>query len=282
MEVDILEAYFHKDPRIAVWIDQITETVFTVCLLTGKDSEKEFQKGSQIVSQLTSLLQGISTFPTEYLEDGLKQLLEQQIPDARVIYNYPAFQDTMDRMLREGMSNVINSQNEEVPNTSISILEKTREDHIGEQNGNLGSPEQVSVEELLIELAIPALASFDITCPEFKEIEVDDKTINIKAYGMLRTSQVPEQANPLRRILNKILPNSTVYWNINLMGQTFLAQVENILICLLDSEHPIIIEDFTKEGWKVFMCSSEDLTFPRRLERGIRQIQRLGKKSQIV
>ena len=63
------------------------------------------------------------------------------------------------------------------------------------------------------------------------------------------------------------------------MGQTFLAQVENILICLHDSEHPINLKNFYKEGWKVLVCSTEDLTFPRRLERGIRQIQRSGKKS---
>ena len=99
---------------------------------------------------------------------------------------------------------------------------------------------------------------------------------------MLRTTQVPKQADSLKRVLNNIFPNGLVNWNMNLMGQTFLAQVENILICLWDLEHPCLIEEFTKEGWKVYMCSTEDLTFPRRLERGIRQILRSGKKPKIV
>ena len=79
-------------PGLREWIDQITEKVFTVCLLTGVDSDAEFQNGSQIVMKITSLLQGISSFPSEYLEDGVKQLLEQQLPDARVINNFPTFQ----------------------------------------------------------------------------------------------------------------------------------------------------------------------------------------------
>ncbi|MDR3542680.1 MAG: hypothetical protein P4L69_17220 [Desulfosporosinus sp.] len=276
-----MEAYFHKDPRIAEWINQITEQVFAVCLLTGVDAEKEFQKGSQIVTKLTSLLQGISTIPSEYLEDGVKQLLEQQLPDSRVINNFPAFQDTLDKMLCEGMAKVINFQNGEVPNNSIFVLEKTKEDHFEDQAECSGRSEQASPEEILLESAIPAIASTSATYPDLREIEVEDSTNNSKVYGMLRTSKVPDQAVPLKRLLSKIFPNSSVSWNINLMGKTFLAQVENILICLLDSECPLI-EDYAKEGWKVFVCSSEDLTYPRRLERGIRQIQRSGKKSQII
>lgn len=286
-----MEAYFHKDPRIEEWIDQITEKVFTVCLLTGVDSEVEFQRGCQIVTKVTSLLQGISTFPSEYLEDGLKQLLEQQLPDPRVINNFPAFQDTMDKMLHEGMSKAIDSQNIEALNTLISSIENTGEHHIEDHDKNT-ERQKAPIEEFMTETVIPALASVNITYPEIQGIEVEDSTINAgteneapinsKGYGILRTSQVPKHADSLKRVLNNIFPNGSVSWNMNLMGQTFLAQVENILICLLDTEHPCIIEDFTKEGWKVFVCSSEDLTFPRRLERGIRQIQRFGKRFQIV
>ena len=288
-----------------------------MCLLNGLDSEAEFQRGCQIVTKVTSLLQGISMFPSEYLEDGLKQLLEQQLPDARVINNFPSFQDTMDKMLREGMSKAIDSQNRETLNALIFTNENTGEDHIEDHDQNRGSAEEADQnEEFMTESEIPVLASVNITYPETREIEVElqrleldelmtpsiansierapseenvikveteiEPPFNAKAYGILRSSQVPAYADSLKRVLSNIFPNSSVYWNINLMGQTFLAQVENILICLLNSEHPCLIEDFTKEGWKVFVCSSEDLTFPRRLERGIRQINRSGKKSQIV
>lgn len=303
----ILEAYFHNDPRIVEWVDQITEKVFTVCLLTGVDSDAEFQRGCQIVAKVTSLLQGISMFPSEYLEDGLKQLLEQQLPDARVINNFPAFQETMEKMIREGISKAIDAQNRDALETIIATIENTEEDQIEDKEQNIDRPEESLSEAFMTESAIPALASVNDNCPETREIEVelqgleldetmtptndyfieraankDNLVIKSKAYGMLRTSQVPEHANHLKHVLSNVFADSSVSWNINLMGQTFLAQVENILICLLDSEHPCIIGNFTKEGWKVFVCSYEDLTFPRRLERGIRQIQRSGKLSRIV
>ena len=233
-----METYFHSDPRIQKWVNQITEAIFTGCQLTGADSEAEFQKGSQIVTNLTQLLQGISIFPSEYLEDGLKQLLEQQIPDSRTI-NIPAFQDTMNKMLHEGMMRAIDTQN-------IEAL------------GTLASTEQ----------ATPALAPVSSATTKLLEVEAEVKA----------ELQVPEPSNRLKTVLSNLFPNVLVCWNKSLRGQTFLAQVEDILICLNDSEQPYNTESLNKEGWKVFECSSNDLLFPRRLERGIKEIQRLGKQ----
>lgn len=345
-----MEAYYHKDPRIEEWIDQIIEKVFTVCLLNGLDSEVEFQRGCQIVSKVTLLLRGISTFPDEYLEDGLKQLLEQQLPDARVINNFPSFQNLMSKMLHEGVAKGIHSREElNLDDLSVDTLRrestateaKSSVPVLSEKGGTPGSDEELlpheeieldekilldeSIlldEELLndgflknegiqTDSAIPALASFNIPyadiedSSEVHDLKFDETMIprndnsieqipveeivkvatviepptTTKTYGIVRTSQVPEQANSLKQVLSKIFPKSTVNWNMNLMGQTFLAKVENILIYSADSELPFLIDDFTKEGWKVFVCRSEDLSFPRRLERGIKQIQRIGKRS---
>jgi hypothetical protein len=239
-----VEAYFHSDPRIEEWVDQITEKIFTVCLLTGVDSEVEFQRGCQIVTKVTHLLQGISIFPAEYLEDGLKQILEQQLPDSRVINNFPTFQDTMNKMLREGMTRAIDTQNSYI----------------------------VDCEE----------NSVKSTTPNLQEVEVElVPSIPTKPYGIIRKTQVPEQADRLQHVLSTLFPKVTVCWNLNLMGQTFLAQVENILIWLDNPEQPCQVENLHKEGWQVYVCSSNDLMFPRRLERGIRQIQRLGKRGTI-
>lgn len=269
----ILEAYFHSDPRIQEWVNQITENIFTVSKLTGVDSEVEFQKGSQIVTNLTHLLQGISIFPPEYLEDGLKQLLEQQIPDSRAIY-IPAFQDTMNKMLHEGMMRAIDTQNKENLKTLVSsikdIPDNTKEDareNFGENyikpydENTRRSLDEVNY-ELVDELAITALASANCTTTMLLEAEVE--------------LQVPEQTDHLKTVLGNIFPNIPVCWNPNLMGQTFLAQVEDIIICLHDPEQPCNVENLNKEGWRVYECNSNDLMFPRRLERGIRQIQRIG------
>jgi len=312
-----LEAYFHRDPRIEEWIDQITEKVFTVCLLTGLDSEAEFQRGCQIVAKITLLLQDISTFPGEYLEDGLKQLVEQQLPDARVINNFPAFQETMNNMLREGIAKALESPETESLKPQTLRIENAEEQLTEDHEQNVGMDEIDPNEEPMTDRAIPALASGSLTCSNIcgfedksegldldepivsraaiiaesevteivttskAEVEIEPQIIT-KAYGILRTSQVPECADQLKRVLSKVFPNGVICWNMKLKGQTFLAQVENILIYLFDAKQPCRIDDFIQEGWKVYVCSAEDLTFPRRLERGIRQIQRSGKKPQIV
>ena len=253
-----MEAYFHSDPRIEEWINQITEKLFTVCLLTGVDAEAEFHRGCQIVAKLAHLLQGISIFPSEYLEDGVRQLVEQQLPDSRVINNFSTFQKTMHRMLQEGMTRAIDPQSKE-------------------------SFKTLATSEFITELVVPALASVNIPCRNL--LEVDNEiassrvpSLSTKPYGIIRKTQVPEQADRLRQVLSHIFPNVTVCWNLNLMGQTFLAQVEDILIYLNNPERPCHVENFNREGWKVYICSSNDLIFPRRLERGIRHIQRIGKQ----
>ena len=288
-----MEAYFHSDPRIEAWVNQITENIFTVCLLTGADSEVEFQKGSDIVEKLTQVLQGISIFPPEYLEDGLKQLLEQQLPDSRVINNFPSFQATMNKMLHEGMTKAMNQQNNENPEILPSIKEG-------------GSVEELN-DEFVPERVMTAMASVNSTAanfwepgvnlqiPEFAELMATSKdhplviaetivdlpvasTPNLtKPYGIIRKTQIPDQADRLKHVLGNIFPNVTISWNLNLMGHTFLAQVGDILICLQNPERPCPVEKLNKEGWKVYTCSAEDLLFPRRLDRGIRQIHRLGK-----
>ncbi|KUO78903.1 MAG: hypothetical protein APF81_18530 [Desulfosporosinus sp. BRH_c37] len=285
-----MEAYFQSDSRIEEWVDQITEKIFAVCLLTGVDSEVEFQKGCQIVKEVTHLLQGISLFPSEYLEDGLKQLLEQQLPDSRVITNFPSFQDIMNNMLREGMNRAIATQTKEHQKTLESAkkctsIKNSKEDTIEgafedamEDSIILGDkdtswPVNEIYDEFLTERAITALASVNNTTSTLGEVKVELS----KPYGIIRKTQVPEQADRLKYVLSIIFPNVTVTWNLSIMGQTFLAQVEDILIYLDNPEQPCHVENLNKQGWKVYMCSSNDLMFPRRLERGIRQILRLRK-----
>jgi len=336
-----MEAYFHDDPRIEAWVDEITEKLFTVCLLTGADSEVEFQNGCQIVSKITNILQGISIFPSEYLEDGLKQLLEQQLPDSRVINNFPTFQETMKNMISEGMRQALDTQNQEnlatIDISKKDTFVKTEVDAVKSSEDCCAENTEPSVNDhksdFVIEEVIAALATVVTSTPETK-----NKTTNLleagvglqafalaarmpilkdsssligstivpstvlpspglpstfvdstvvppslnKTYGILRKSQVPEHADRLKRVLINFFPNAPICWNFNLKGKQFLAQVEDILIWLENPEQSCSVENLNKEGWKVYECSSTDLMFPRRLERGIRQIQRLGTKCRNV
>ena len=275
-----LETYFHNDPRIEEWVDQITEKLFTVCLLTGADSEVEFQSGCQIVSKVTNILQGISMFPSEYLEDGLKQLLEQQLPDSRVINNFPTFQDNMNKMIHEGMRRALDTQNQkdlgtinmlikDTPTLTIDVASKSSEVLCIEALDTSGDANK---DEFVPDMAIPAMA------PVVTTIATVVPSIPSKPYGIQRKTPVPDQADRLKQVLTNFFPNSSVCWNFNLKGQQFLAQVEDILIWVNNPEKSCPVETHNKDGWKVYECSSSDLLFPRRLERGIRQIQRLGKK----
>ncbi|HBW36550.1 MAG TPA: hypothetical protein DEF89_15095 [Desulfosporosinus sp.] len=83
----------------------------------------------------------------------------------------------------------------------------------------------------------------------------------------------------LKHVLSFSFPNKKITWNSKLMGQTFLAQVEDTLICLQDPNQAIDLQIYIKEGWKVVLCTTDELKFPRRLERKFRQAQRLGKRS---
>ena len=315
-----LEAYFHNDPRIEEWVNEITEKIFTVCSLTGADAEVEFQNGCQIVSKIANILQGISIFPSEYLEDGLKQLLEQQLPDTRVINNFPTFQDTMKNMIREGMKMALDPENDDMGQTAHAfrnndVLEKTAnvalENSIEPCEDNIESSihayKEKLVPEKVIDCFLPVVSTIDnnnkITNQmdagsELQFFELADlivpskdgstnlvspvvpsaKVTPTKAYGIMRKTETPEHAECLKQVLANFFPNVSVSWNFNLKGQKFLAQVADILIWLNNPEQSCAVEDLNKEGWKVYECSSTDLMFPRRLERGIRQIQRLGKK----
>ena len=275
-----MEAFVHSDPRIEQWIDQITEKLFTVCLLTGTDSELEFQRGCEIVTKVTHLLQGISIFPSESLEDGLKQLLQQQLPDSRVINNFPTFQDTMNKMLHDGMKRAIDTPE----NTKDDPTEDASDNSIVHCDQHTVRSEDVLNDVLNVEdvnePVIAAFASVDSTITNDISTVIDSSLVPLipaKYYGIIRKTHVPEQADRLKHVLNTIFPNVSVAWNLKLMGQTFLAQVEDILICLHNPEQLCQVETLNKEGWKVYVCCADDLLFPRRLERGIRQTQRLGK-----
>jgi len=388
-----LETYFHNDPRIRKWINQIIERIFTVCILTGVDSDEEFEKGCQIVMKLASLLQDIENFPSEFLADGVKQLLEQQLPDSRVINNFPTFQVIMDRMLHEGILKVTDYQKKEAFNI-ISATVNTKDINIEPHDSYTESPIEVSCIEGVTDSVLPdfttltipysdiqlaqaeaqakadaqalaealaqaeaqakadaqalaealaqvnsltkagmkakadalafadALAQVETKLEAITKIERDElakpmsstndyfiehlrkanstfsgnelqpvelikvstlfTSINSKISQLLSAFLVPQQADFLEQVLSNIFPKGTVHWNKSLMGHKFLAQAEDILICLYDPEHPCDLNKFNKVGWKVLICNNEDLTFPRRLERQIRQIQRSGKMSATV
>lgn len=95
-----------ETPRIQELIDLVVEKLFTVSLLAGHDADSEFEKGLMAVEKAAQALLGASLDP-EYLAAGLTQLVEQRLPDQRVIENFPQFPWLMKQMIGEGSQAVL-------------------------------------------------------------------------------------------------------------------------------------------------------------------------------
>lgn len=285
-----METYYHSDSRIEEWVKQIIETIFTTCLLSGNDSEVEFQKGCQIVEKLTTLLQGFPTLPSEYVADGLQQIIEQQLPDSRVINNFPSFKNTMNKMLQEGMLKVINTQN----NSSIIIDEAfNEEDYPIQTNQEIPALAPVfNIEEEKIEqkedqnnkincLEQPETIKEQQVClNSSKDADTAEdnghKTVPISLNNNdeKQPNLVPTRAERLNDVLKHIFPQAHVLWNITLLEENFLAQVEDTLIFIKDSARTCETVRLMNNGWRIVVLEEEDLSFPRRLERKIKRHRR--------
>ncbi len=108
-----METFFQSDSRIKSWLEQIIEKIFTVCLLKGNEAELavEFTKGRQLVVKITMLLTDISSLPPSAVVDAIHQLLEQRLPDQRIIDKFPNFYQVMEDMIREGIASVTENSN---------------------------------------------------------------------------------------------------------------------------------------------------------------------------
>ncbi|KGK89848.1 hypothetical protein DP73_09480 [Desulfosporosinus sp. HMP52] len=251
-----MEAYYHNDPRIGEWVEKIIEEIFTTCLLTGVDSEAEFQKGCEFVSKLASLLQDFSTFPSEYLADVLKQIIEQQLPDSRVIANFPSFKDIMNKMLEEGMLKVMETS-KSFPTDSMNNLKF----------------DIAEIENVEIEDCIPALGAI------YNEIlPIEQQTI-IEETEKCPNILIPNHVDRLKTFLNHVFVDPAIMWDVTISGQKVFAQVEDILFCHSGSMCSCEGEKFKQEGWRVLIIDDEDLYYPRRFERNLKNTIRQGKNT---
>lgn len=101
-----MDAFFQKDSRIQEWTDQIVEKILTYCLLSGRDAESEFISGRKLVRKLASQLLEIPGLTTPLLLDALCQLVDQRLPDPRVIENFRIFHKVKMRMIQEGLQEI--------------------------------------------------------------------------------------------------------------------------------------------------------------------------------
>lgn len=101
-----MEAFFKEDQEIREWIDLFVEKLLTVNLLSGNEADGEFHQGRQAIEKIASSFQEMLDLPKEVLMDGIRQLVEQRLPDHRVIENFPDFYRLMNDMISAGLQNV--------------------------------------------------------------------------------------------------------------------------------------------------------------------------------
>jgi hypothetical protein len=101
-----METYFRENTDIQEWVDLLIEKLFTVCLLSGSDADSEFFRGKQAAEKISSILQSLTALPEDALLGGIRQLVEQRLPDPRVIDNFPQFYSLMEDMIQSGIPKV--------------------------------------------------------------------------------------------------------------------------------------------------------------------------------
>ncbi|AET68770.1 hypothetical protein Desor_3267 [Desulfosporosinus orientis DSM 765] len=253
-----METYYHNNPKIEEWTEQIIEKILTVCILSGSDSNSEYQKGCQLIAKITALLQGFSSLPAEYLADGLKQIIEQQLPDPRVINNFPAFHNTMNRMIKEGMLTVVGDL--EIETVQLELTQAQPALALVHQEN-----EKV---DRLVDSGNQKLAELIENIPDTECIDGETNALN----------QTQLYRERIKKTLPHLFPKETIQWDVTLLSQTFLAQLNDILIYCADMDQKLNKEIYFKDGWKVMVVGEEELAYPRRLERELKNLMRIGKK----
>jgi hypothetical protein len=102
-----METFFRNDREMQEWVDLFIEKLLTISLLSGNDADSEFYQGRQAIEKIASLFQEMVELPEETLMDGIRQLVEQRLPDPRVIENFPDFYALMNEMIGSALPDTL-------------------------------------------------------------------------------------------------------------------------------------------------------------------------------
>lgn len=298
-----METFFKENTDIQEWVDLLIEKIFTVCLLSGPDADSEFNRGRQASDRIAYILQGLTKLPNDTLKEGIRQLVEQRLPDPRVIDNFPQFYTLMEDMIQSGVPNAQTTEVASYLPTSAFFTEMpsskillTRTPDKTENSSQVYLPE-VAVSDNEDSVAInvfaplaplvpyPSILHNESISPVSSEPELvssESATASLEPGCSLKDESEcvnanPPESEPLSRVLKELYPEEQPRWNIMIDQIPILTQIENLVI-LISKESCSEIEDtkksLEKQGWSVVICQHEDLAYPRRLERFIRQTLR--------
>lgn len=185
-----METFYGENTDIQEWVDLLIEKLFTVCLLGGSEADSEFYKGKEAAEKISSILQKLTSLPEDALKGGIQQLVEQRLPDPRVIDNFPQFYSLMEEMIQSGLPQVQISE----PEVQIPCLMTSSE---GESlKISLGQESEVTKNSILL---------YKPQLEESKEESnyVDNIAVNVFAPSFLKKEYLPRELEIYLRNLEK-------------------------------------------------------------------------------
>ena len=97
--------------QILAKIDHLIESLVAAKLRNPQDARQSFDEGCQLVAHLFDLLEQFIGPHPEYVETAVKELVNQRIPDQRLLNGFSDFNTLLDEMCkRVGSSDLKHSQ----------------------------------------------------------------------------------------------------------------------------------------------------------------------------
>jgi len=301
-----MEAYFLDDKKIIEWVDLIIEKLLTFSLLKNEElSAKDIDEVSQAIANISDALQKITPLSPQALTEVINQLVKQRLPEDKVMNHFADFYDYLNKFLSPGPEHPrqtpsIGDIEKTVAETSLIAEHPT----VVNQLADPQRPETtIFLENLTANVDSPQQGvendqSADSCVAQYEPFSGHDQAtaalagMDHETFGPMNTHHVKQnitttqKACPLdskillQNVLRHFYPSAKINWNVDLAGHTFFAQVEDLLVYLAEPARDQIQQistDLAAQGWKVIICSQEDLRFPKRLERNIKAVLRSSK-----
>ncbi|MGD0621396.1 MAG: hypothetical protein ABSA82_02885 [Thermacetogeniaceae bacterium] len=99
--------------QILAKIDHLIESLIAAELRSPQESRQSFDEGCQLVAQLFDLLEQFIGPHPEYLETAVKELVNQRIPDQRLLNGFSGFNTLLDEMCKRADSSDLKAQRNE-------------------------------------------------------------------------------------------------------------------------------------------------------------------------
>lgn len=329
-----METFYRENTDIQEWVDLLIEKLFTVCLLSGSEADSEFYRGKQAAENISTILQNLTTLSQDALKDGIQQLIEQRLPDPRVVDNFPQFYSLMEEMIQSGLPIVKISEPEgQIPSLTISSEVASSKITLGRGRETIENSIKVYIPKFeesnnevdaVVDVFAPSTSSKIEDLPaeielywgeqeqEKAEMEIEEDEVEIEIEGEVEieeeekeesyinespndgddgdnavaeitlalieaTPSIPVEGEQLSRVLKQIYPEEQPLWNVEFNQVPIFAQISNLAFILtednsIDTEGSV--NDLESKGLSVIMCHRDDLAYPRRIERFIRNTLR--------